>query len=516
MIKHKIGLVYVPGALPCFEAFGRLPTNIVGQDGQVGNETASEALDMIIIPGGSLVESATIKGKLEKEIIKMADLGKIVLGICSGFQVLSNGTDIGQLSATPIIRKGLGLIDAEVSPLICTDQVKATIIGKSCLTDAVGKEVKGFHCHTYGNILAHKNAKPILMSHPNRVNYFKEIKELTSGIANQKGNVIGVFLHGLLDKNPLIIEGITKSLSIKPEELEEIRAQNAKLQEQMKNEIGILTNISPKITNSKKSKVAHTLLITALGSESGKTFFTTGLAGVLKKQGINVGVLKVGGDIRDAVPALYLIKEPMRDYSSIKISKSGWIEPIEAITQASKEYEFIIVEGAMSAFTGMLITQGQRPFSTAEVAIALGVPTVVIAGCTKEGIEGGIISAFNYVKLLKSLGANVAGVVLNKVHISYLSQEMRAQIEQAFKNLGVKLLGFIPRVDVEGRGAIPEVEIKYEEFCAKAVETIESAINLDNVLSLAKPAKPVSLDYEEIVKKFRRSIFLDCNSETVS
>ncbi len=39
-------------------------------------------------------------------------------------------------------------------------------------------------------------------------------------------------------------------------------------------------------------------------------------------------MIKVGGDIRDAVPALYLIKEPIREYSSIKIGESGWT-PLE-------------------------------------------------------------------------------------------------------------------------------------------------------------------------------------------
>ena len=77
-------------------------------------------------------------------IVKMAESGKLVLGICSGFQVLSNGTDIGRLSPKPIWRKGLGLLDVEFSPLICTDQVKATIAGESNLTGAVGAEVIGF------------------------------------------------------------------------------------------------------------------------------------------------------------------------------------------------------------------------------------------------------------------------------------------------------------------------------------------------------------------------------------
>jgi cobyric acid synthase len=216
-MSHKIGLAYLPGALPCFEAFGNLPTDLVRENGTVAGKPASEALDMLIIPGGSLVESQTVSGTVAREILKMADFGKFVLGICSGFQILSKGTDIGRLSATPIFKEGLGLINAEFSPLICTDQVKATVVGESYLTNKVGAEVTGFHCHTYGKIALHEGARPILISHVKRLNYFENGQELVSGISNREGNIVGVLTHALLDQNPLIIQGITKSLDINAE-----------------------------------------------------------------------------------------------------------------------------------------------------------------------------------------------------------------------------------------------------------------------------------------------------------
>ena len=64
-----------------------------------------------------------------------------MLGICSGFQVLAKETDVGRLSTIPITREGLGLLDAEFKPLVCTDRVKATIVDKSFITQDVGKEV---------------------------------------------------------------------------------------------------------------------------------------------------------------------------------------------------------------------------------------------------------------------------------------------------------------------------------------------------------------------------------------
>jgi len=512
-LRRRIGLVYLPGALPCFEEFGNLPTDLVRKDGLVKGKPASEALDMIIIPGGSLVESQSINEAIIREIRKMADAGKFVLGICSGFQILAKETDIGRLSSTPIMREGLGLLDAEFKPLICTDRVKATIVGKSYMTDEIGGEVTGFHCHTYGKIVLHKEAKPILISHVQRVNYHNDPQDLVSGIANKEGNVVGVTIHALLDQNPLIIQSITKSLDISPEELQEIRATNSKLLKDIKSEVGISTNLRSQAARVQKAKAPAILLITATGSGSGKTFIVTGVAGALKKRGVKLGLMKVGGDIRDSVPALYLIKEPIRSCSSIKIGKSGWKPLAEAMKEAEQNYDFILIEGAMSAFTGLLNDNVERPSSTAEVAVALGAPTIVVVGCEKEGIEGALVNTLNYVNLMKSLGIKVAGVILNKVHTSYLTDEIRLFMKKAFENVGVKLLGVVPRVELEGRGTIPEVEIRYEEFGAKAIEAVENSINLDALTELAMPSTIKSVDYEEITEKFKKLLTTDLRTK---
>ena len=69
-LRHRIGLVYLPGALPCFEDFGNLPTDLVCADGLVDGKPASQVLDMLIIPGGSLVESQSVNEKVTQEILK--------------------------------------------------------------------------------------------------------------------------------------------------------------------------------------------------------------------------------------------------------------------------------------------------------------------------------------------------------------------------------------------------------------------------------------------------------------
>ncbi|MDR0492522.1 MAG: AAA family ATPase [Nitrososphaerota archaeon] len=503
ILRHKIGLVYISGALPCFENFGNLPTNLVCADAQVEGKPASEVLDMLIIPGGSLVESASINPTIAKEITKMAQLGKYVLGVCSGFQVLAKQIDIGRLSTSPITRKGLGLLDAEFKPLVCTDRVWASVVDKSFLTQQTDQEVSGFHCHTYGQTILHSDARPILITHAKRVNYKKNPQDLISGVTNKEGNIAGVFIHGLIDQNPSILQNILTSLDINSSELIEIQKANTTLLKNIQSEIGISTNIRQQPQINQPPKL---ILITALGSGSGKTFLVTGIAGALKKQGYKVGVLKIGGDIRDTVSSLYLTKEPLSEYSSIKIGESGWTPLEQAIPAASQTYNFLIVEGAMSAFTGLLNENYNRPMSTAEVAAALGASTVIVVGCDKEGIEGALINTLNYIKTLQSLNVKVRGVILNKLRVSYITQETKQMIQQTLRSTGVELLGMVPRLDLEARGMIPEIEIRYEDFGTQALQTAEKSLTLDLITQIATPPKITKINYEKFVAKFKNLI----------
>ncbi|MEM2099521.1 MAG: AAA family ATPase [Candidatus Bathyarchaeia archaeon] len=499
--KHRIGITYVPGALPCFEDFGNLPTDIVRQDGLIDGKPASEILDMIIIPGGSLVESQSVNNGVAHEILRMAESGKFVLGVCAGFQVLAKKTDVGRLSSVPILREGLGLLDVEFKPLICTDRVKATVVGKSYITSE-GGEVTGFHCHTYGKIDLGNEAKPILVSHVSRLNYHKANQDIVSGVSNKSGNIVGVLVHALLDQNQIIKKSILQALDVSEEELGKIKMANSKLVQAIKNEIGISTqNIAP--TTTKKMQKPSFLLITALGSGSGKTFLVTGIAGALKKRGFNVGVLKIGGDIRDSVPALYLIKEPIKDYSSIKIGESGWTQVSVAIREAAANYNLVLIEGAMSAFTGLLNDTVEKPSSTVEVAVATRASTILVANCEKEGIEGTLIAAANYLRVMKNLGVNVKGVILNKMRLSYSTSELMVLLKRTFEGFGTTLLGVVPRLELEGRGLIPEIEIKYDEFGAKAMEVAERFVNLDAMIRAAEPVANISDNYKETSGKFK-------------
>ncbi len=71
-----------------------------------------------------------------------------------------------------------------------------------------GKNITGFHCHTYGKITG--DAKPILTSFVKRTDYTNDPREILSGVRNDEGNVVGVMVHGALDENPDLANNILK------------------------------------------------------------------------------------------------------------------------------------------------------------------------------------------------------------------------------------------------------------------------------------------------------------------
>jgi cobyrinic acid a,c-diamide synthase len=182
----------------------------------------------------------------------------------------------------------------------------------------------------------------------------------------------------------------------------------------------------------------------------------------------------------------------------------------EAVSQACGVHDFLFVEGAMSAFTGLLNSKVSRPASTLEVAVSLGASVIVVVTCDKEGIEGGLVNVLNYIKMLKLLGVNPAGVILNKMSTSYLTEEDNDVIRRAFENVGVQLIGVVPSMKFEQRGMIPEVDICYNEFGIRALDVVERYIDLDQLVKLAKvPIQNNSVDYAVFVEKFKK-LLMNC------
>jgi cobyric acid synthase len=440
----EIGLIDIKGTLPCFENFGNLPTKIIHEN----NISKIKDLEMLIIPGGSIVESGSFTDEFKKQIL---DFDNYIVGICSGFQILSEKIDIGRKSPIPIIKEGLGLLNVEFSPLICTDLVKFNFENNNLFGEK-NQLGHGFHCHTYGNIeITNNSTKKWTISEIEKLNYKIVGKQnILSGVFKNK--VYGTMVHNLLDNN-FVVENFLKNMKIKDDEREEIFKKNSILKEKLKNRSKISENFKKIESNDKKG-----IILLATGSESGKTFLSTSICSKLKGKTF---VSKIGPDVRDIVPSLYLLREPMTKFNSVKISDRGWSEPSEFLEFVkNSKFNNYIIEGVMGAFTGAL---NKKNYSGSEVSKILGFPVYIISSCSKTGIEGSFVECMAYHSLLKEMGVNVAGIILNRVY----NTELLEKVKKIADDLNVDLIGVNKlNVNVDNkRGLIPEVEIDYEEFC---------------------------------------------------
>jgi cobyric acid synthase len=477
----KIGLAYLTGAVPGFEDFGNLPTDIVKENGLVNGNPASDELDALIIPGGTLIESNDINMGLNTEIKKMAKAGKPIIGICAGFQLLSNQIDIGRKSPVPIVKEGLGLIDVNFSPLITSDRVKAKVFDNSFLVKNQTEDIDGFHTHTYGKVEG--DAKPLFYSKVQRMNYGdtneKGDYNIFSGACNDDGNVIGTMIHGILEENPVLVDNLLEQIDAT--DIDEIYSRNKDVKKFLQSEVGINTGIEiPQIKPNKRPKY---LMIGSNGSDSGKTFILTGLAGAIRKRGYKVALLKVGPDVRDIIPGLYLTKGKMEDFASIKIGHLGWCDIESTVAKLnSSDYDIVLIEGVMSVFTGLL--NEKVPYSAAEIAMSSNIPMILATGVNKGGIESAAIDIVAHANMLEKFGVSVEAVLLNKVYNDDIFDNVVPYIRN---NTNVEKILKIPKLkNADMRGFIPEVEIRYELFTSYAMDLVEGNLNIDEIIGMAR------------------------------
>ena len=153
-----------------------------------------EHADLIVIPGtkntiGDLMDLR--KRGLDQAIIRHARSGKMVFGICGGYQMLGNRlrdpdhTESG-IPETP----GLGLLDMDV----VFEKEKRTVqaSGRIACSSGWPAQHNGLALDGY-EIHAGRNT-----TGPEAVPWL-QIQGRTDGIMNPRGNVMGTYLHGLFD-----------------------------------------------------------------------------------------------------------------------------------------------------------------------------------------------------------------------------------------------------------------------------------------------------------------------------
>ncbi|MCC0638184.1 MULTISPECIES: cobyric acid synthase [unclassified Clostridioides] len=177
--------------------------------------------DILIIPGTkSTIDDLKYirESGLESQIKNLHSQGKLIFGICGGYQMLGKKLkDPYHVESEIEEVDGIGLLDTETifEEEKTTTQVEATII--ECtgeyMNNLKGKKVKGYEIHMGITNRSNKVSSLDLITKKldKEVNY-------TEGSVNKEGNVIGTYLHGIFDEidfTRAILNNIRKKKGLK-------------------------------------------------------------------------------------------------------------------------------------------------------------------------------------------------------------------------------------------------------------------------------------------------------------
>ena len=161
--------------------------------------------DLIVLPGGfsygDYLRSGAIAGKslIIDEVIKAANDGCLILGICNGFQIL---TETGLLKGTLLKNKNLKFINKDVNIKVMNNQTKFS--SKYNLNQVIKLNI----AHNEGNYFTDKNhLKELIEENLIAFKYCDENGKIDNksnpngaieniaGIYNSKKNILGMMPH---------------------------------------------------------------------------------------------------------------------------------------------------------------------------------------------------------------------------------------------------------------------------------------------------------------------------------
>ncbi|MGL5347298.1 MAG: cobyric acid synthase [Peptostreptococcaceae bacterium] len=159
--------------------------------------------DMVILPGSkSTIDDLKYirKNGLEEQIIELQKRGKLIFGICGGYQMLGKKLkDPYHIEGEEEEFEGIGLLDIETTfeREKTTTQVEALINENlsGYMNKLKGKTVKGYEIHmgisTMGESIESLNVINKKLD---------EVVNYVEGSVNKDGNVVGTYIHGVFDE----------------------------------------------------------------------------------------------------------------------------------------------------------------------------------------------------------------------------------------------------------------------------------------------------------------------------
>jgi adenosylcobyric acid synthase len=160
-----------------------------------------DAADLVVLPGSksTMADLAWLRARgLDTAVARAAQDGRIVLGLCGGYQMLGERlADPDGVESSQAAAAGLGLLPLATTFVRAktTVRVRARVVGRGVLAAAAGAEVDGYEIHA--GVADVRGAPPML-----RVMERAGLPvDLADGATCEA--VVGTYVHGVLASGPL-------------------------------------------------------------------------------------------------------------------------------------------------------------------------------------------------------------------------------------------------------------------------------------------------------------------------
>lgn len=174
--------------------------------------------DILIIPGSKNTIEDLIylrNSGLEEQILKLHKAGKMIVGICGGYQILGrvikdpHGTESGIDEIN-----GLGLLNTETlfEKNKTTTQIKGEVlkVNNGILKDIESHNLLGYEIHM-GQTKILDDTSPFIKI----TKRLEDTVEVFDGAINKEGNVLGTYIHGIFDNINFTREILNKVRELK-------------------------------------------------------------------------------------------------------------------------------------------------------------------------------------------------------------------------------------------------------------------------------------------------------------
>ncbi len=230
-------------------------------------------------------------------------------------------------------------------------------------------------------------------------------------------------------------------------------------------------------------------MIAAPKSGSGKTMMTCGLLNAFLLRKLSCRSFKCGPDYIDPMFHKYVLNIEGGNLDTFFLEEE---QVRDQFLDQAKGAGISVIEGVMGYYDGVGGDTTQA--SSYQVACALDAPVVLVLDCKGASLSlAAVVKGF----LEYRKNSHIKGVILNRT-----SSVMAKRLTPVMEELGVKVYGYLPECE-EGSfgsrhlGLVLPGELKgLKDQLDQLAMTLESTIDLEGLLKLARDANPLPPSHE--------------------